>query len=131
MARTRLPAAIRPQSAGNGLLARAGVGSMLELMLLNRILRTGLPEPEKQFRFCATRRWHADFAYPSAMLLIEVDGGSWNGGRHTRGAGFENDCEKLSHAAMLGWRVIRVTGKQIESGEAVRWIAQALGMGTR
>jgi len=127
MGRTRLPA--RPKrepSAGAGLLAHAGVGSMLELSLLNRILLTGLPAPAKQFKFCPTRKWHADFAYPSAMLLIEVDGGGYVAGRHTRGKGFEDDCERTSTAAALGYRVVRVTRNLIEDGRAVALIAQAL-----
>lgn len=100
--------------------------SELELILTNRIERAGLPLPERQFRFCPTRRWRADFAYPSAMLLIEVDGGAYVGGRHTRGAGFEADCEKASTAAALGFRVVRVTGRMIKDGRAVLLIRQAL-----
>ncbi len=63
---------------------------------------------------------------PGAYLLIEVDGGAYTQGRHTRGKGFEEDCVKLSTAAALGYRVVRVTGTHIRSGEAVHLIAQAL-----
>jgi very-short-patch-repair endonuclease len=106
----------------------AGVASELEALLLNRLERAGLPVPVGQFRFCPTRRWRADFAYPASMLLIEADGGTWSGGRHVRGSGFEADCEKTSAAAALGYRVIRVTRKMIQSGLAVELIAQALGI---
>ena len=105
-----------------------GIGSDAELALLVRIEAAELPKPVHQFKFCPTRRWHADMAYPAAMLLIEVDGGAYVAGRHTRGAGFEADCIKQSTAAALGYRVIRVTPRQIKSGEAVRLIAQALGV---
>ena len=143
MGRSRLPSHVRhlipaaerqapkPKREPNPLLVAAGVGSDLELALLNRILRTGLPAPEKQFRFCPTRRWHADFAYPAHRLLIEVDGGGYVAGRHTRGKGFEDDCERTSTAAALGYRVIRVTRNLINDGRAVSLIAQALGMRTR
>ena len=100
--------------------------SELESILMNRIGIAGLPFPERQFRFCSTRRWRADFAYPSARLLIEVDGGAYIGGRHTRGRGFEADCEKTSTAAALGFRVIRLTGRMVKSGVAVELIRQAL-----
>lgn len=142
--RRRLPAQIRrliptadgraprkpkaDRSANNGVLARAGVGSELELILLNRMHQAGLPEPEKQFRFCPTRRWAADFAFQDARLLVECDGGNFTEGRHTRGKGFEDDCEKLSTAAAMGWRVIRVTRNHIKSGLAVTLIARALGL---
>lgn len=107
---------------------RAGAESELEMILANRAERAGLPPMLAQFRFCPTRRWRADFAYPEAMLLIEVDGGTWSGGRHVRSKGFENDCEKTSTAAALGYRVIRLTRGMIESGQAVTLIRQALNI---
>jgi hypothetical protein len=48
-----------------------------------------------------------------------VEGGAWSGGRHTRGAGFEKDLEKYAEALILGWRVLRVTPKQIADGSAL------------
>jgi len=60
-----------------------------------------------EFGFCKWRKWRADFAFPEHRLLIEVDGGVWTQGRHTRGAGYIADCEKFNAAAMLGWRVLR------------------------
>lgn len=122
----RKPKKVSPSNSG--VLARAGVGSDLELILLNRIQLAGLPAPEKQFKFCPTRQWAADFAFQNARLLVECDGGAYVQGRHTRGKGFEDDCEKLSTAAAMGWRVIRVTRKHIESGLAVTLIARALGL---
>lgn len=61
-------------------------------------------------------------------LLIEIDGGGYVAGRHTRGAGFEADAEKQSAAAILGYRVIRLTPKQVEDGRGLNWIRQALGL---
>lgn len=114
--------------AQRGVLARAGVESELELLLLNRLMLARLPEPERQFKFCPTRGWRSDFAYPAARLLIECDGGAYVQGRHTRGKGFEEDCVKLSTAAALGYRVIRVTRTHIQSGQAVELIRLALGV---
>ncbi len=102
------------------------MGSEPEWILLGRLERAGLPTPFAQFRFCPTRRWRSDFAYPEANLLIEVEGGVWTRGRHVRGKGFTADCEKYSTAAALGYRVIRVTPDMIESGQAVALISQAL-----
>ena len=55
--------------------------------------------PEKKFRF--------DYAVRYKMLGIEIDGGIWTGGRHTRGAGFQRDLLKFNIAASRGWRVFR------------------------
>ena len=103
-----------------------GYGSELEAILANRIALAGLPAPVKQFRFCPTRRWRADFAYPQAMLLIEAQGGIWSGGRHTRGSGVAAEAEKFSTAAALGYRVLPLTREMIEDGRAVTLIKQAL-----
>jgi hypothetical protein len=46
----------------------------------------------------------------------------WSGGRHTRGKGFIEDCNKYNEAVMLGWRVIRVTTEMVKSGEAMAYI---------
>jgi hypothetical protein len=65
---------------------------------------------------------------PAARLLIEIDGGAFIGGRHSRGTGVEADCEKTSAAAILGYRVIRATPRQVEDGRCLEWIRQALGV---
>jgi hypothetical protein len=63
----------------------------------------GLPEPECEYRFARPRQWRFDFAWPALLLAVEVEGGSWNGGRHTSGAGFAADCEKYNEATLRGW----------------------------
>ncbi len=87
------------------------------------------------------RKWRADFAlwdFPIAKvkgieadILVEIDGGGYVAGRHSRGAGMEKDAEKQSAAAILGYRVIRVTPKQVEDGRALAWIKAALGIDER
>lgn len=69
------------------------------------------PELEKEFQFCSDRQWRADYAIESATgkWLIELDGGVWTGGRHSRGGkGYIEDCMKLNNAALLGYRIIRI-----------------------
>lgn len=101
--------------------------SQLEELLAYQIRLAKLPEPVRELRFAKPRRWRADFAWPSAMVACEVDGGTWINGRHSRGSGVEADCEKASAAAILGWRVLRVTGAHVKDGRALQWIEQALG----
>lgn len=100
--------------------------SALEEKLLFQIRATRLPEPVREMRVVELRRWRADFAWPDKMLMVEVEGGHWQNGRHTRGAGFDADCEKYAEAVLAGWRVIRCTGTHIKSGEALEWIRMAL-----
>ncbi len=87
--------------------------------LLNQIYVHKLPEAITEYRFYKPRRWRFDLCYPELKLAIEVEGGTWSGGRHTRGQGFEDDCEKYSIAAIEGWSIIRVTGRMIRDGVAI------------
>jgi very-short-patch-repair endonuclease len=111
---------------GKSALREAGVQSELELLLLNRLDEAGLPRPETQQRIIPGRRFAFDAVYRTERLAIEVQGGIWTAGAHSRGSGVSRDAEKLSLAAAHGWRVIAVTRQQIEDGRAVRWIAAAL-----
>lgn len=97
-----------------------------ELALAQELRYLKLPIPEQEYRFHTERRWRFDFAWPTVLLAVEVEGGSWVNGAHTRGKHFEADCEKYNEALCLGWRVLRVTPAQITSGEAIRWIEQCL-----
>ena len=63
------------------------------------------PALTPEFKFHPSRRWRFDFACERAKIAVELDGGVWGGGRHTRGAGFIGDCEKGNAACALGWRV--------------------------
>lgn len=74
-----------------------------------------LPLPECEWKFEAKRRWRFDYAWPEKMVALEVEGGVWTGGRHTRGAGFVKDMEKYNRAAVLGWRLLRVTPDKLVS----------------
>ena len=100
--------------------------SALELALIAQIRAAGLPDPILEHRFHPVRRWRFDFAWIAQRLVLEVEGGTWNGGRHTRGVGFEADCEKYNTATLMGWRVLRVTGAHIRRGDALLWLEQAL-----
>jgi hypothetical protein len=66
------------------------------------------PKLEREHKFHPTRKWRFDFAHVPSSTAIELEGGAWSGGRHTRPAGFIADCEKYNAAVMLGWRIYRI-----------------------
>jgi very-short-patch-repair endonuclease len=74
--------------------------------------------PMREYRFHDVRRWRFDFAFPDHKFAVEIEGGHWSGGRHTRGAGFEFDAEKYESAMLLGWTVYRCTTARAKSGQA-------------
>jgi very-short-patch-repair endonuclease len=88
----------------------------------------------RQFYFAAgwplkpgqkARKWAADFALADG-LLVEVDGGVFVNGGHNRGKAYTDDRERDAEALCHGWRVLRVTTDQVESGAALAWIERAL-----
>jgi very-short-patch-repair endonuclease len=83
-----------------------------------------ISEPVLEHRFHPERKWRFDFAWPHLMVAVEIDGGTWTGGRHTRGTGYEADCEKINEATALGWKVFRFTSSQVQRGEAALFIAE-------
>jgi hypothetical protein len=108
--------------------------SNAEILLAEQLRQAGIPF-KQEYRFAPPRRWRADFFIDWSLLdplwspvLIEIDGGGYVAGRHSRGAGMAADCEKQSAAAILGYRVIRATPRQVENGTALSWIRQALGI---
>jgi very-short-patch-repair endonuclease len=80
----------------------------------------------REYRFDKARRWKFDFAIPSKMIGIEVEGGSWTNGRHNRGSGMAADCIKYNTAVLRGWRVLRFTTDQVITGLAIDTILQAM-----
>lgn len=100
--------------------------SRLEDLFAVQIRGARLPTPERELVFANDRGWRLDFAWPHSGLAVEVEGGIHTRGRHTRGAGFEADCEKYNEAALSGWRVLRVTGEMVRDGRALKTIERAL-----
>ena len=78
------------------------------------MLAPTLPAPEREYRFAPPRLWRFDFAWPTQFVAVELEGGKWTKGRHTRPKGFQADCEKYNAAAIAGWRVLRYTGDDLK-----------------
>lgn len=95
--------------------------------MMNQILGSDLPEPEQELAFAIDtgRKWRFDIAWPEHLLAVEVDGGTWNGGRHVQGKGFENDCIKRNAATLRGWSVFNVTTDMVRDGRAIATIKEA------
>ena len=110
-----------------------------------QVAAAGLPVPVAEHPFAAElgRRWRFDLAWPDRRLAVEIEGGLFGrggkgsnapcpacgqvpAGAHRSVDGVLRDMEKYNHAALLGWRVLRVLPGQVESGEALALIERAL-----
>jgi hypothetical protein len=113
--------------------------------------REGIPLPVTELRFHPDRRWRFDFAWIGQLpvtlnisynggpamtrhtpgtpnVALEVEGGAWSRGRHTRGKGFIADMVKYNEAAVRGWKVLRVTPSQLCTLETIALIKRALSL---
>lgn len=97
--------------------------SGIDLALQCRV--AGLPEPVAEYRFAPPRRWRFDFAWPGQAIALEVDGGGFINGRHSRGLGIEKDCEKFNEAVLIGYTVLRVTPRLVANGTAINLLVRA------
>ena len=82
---------------------------------------------EREFKFCESRKWKADFHILESKLLVEVEGGIWSGGRHTRGSGYIKDLEKYNEVSKLGYTLLRFSTEQVVSGKAIKEIQEFIG----
>lgn len=97
--------------------------------MLSFQLRALKIEHQREAKLVPGRRFRTDIFIPPA-LACECDGATWTGGRHTRGQGVEDDCEKQNLLVGLGYRPMRFTKQQIKLGHAVAWIQKALQVET-
>jgi len=86
----------------------------------------GLPRPELEYKFHPTRKWRFDYAWPDKKIAVEIEGGVWTRGRHTRGSGFVEDMEKYNMAGKLGWRIFRFVPSELRNGIAQEFMKGVL-----
>lgn len=96
--------------------------------LAEQLQLVGINDFTREYRFHPKRLWRLDLAWTELMLGVECEGMGPRGqpGRHQLTQHVHANTEKHSALAVLGWRLIRVTGKQIKSGHALMWIEAAL-----
>jgi very-short-patch-repair endonuclease len=99
--------------------------SELELHVAHHLRVLGI-EFTRETLVCPGRKWRFDFTFPPHKLALEVDGGSYVAGRHTRGAGFAGDIAKMNCASFEGWTVLRADTTMVKSGDAVELVVRML-----
>jgi very-short-patch-repair endonuclease len=95
-------------------------------VVITYFVSSGLPKPELEFKFHPVRKFRFDFAWPKYRVALEVQGGIWIAGGHSRGAGVVKDMEKENHACQLGWRVLKVQPKELCMLETVDMIKRTI-----
>jgi very-short-patch-repair endonuclease len=81
-----------------------------------------------EFQFHPFRKYQLDFVWEKEKVCLEVDGGGFIHGAHSRGSGQWKDMLKRNEATLMGWKVFVVTPKMLtlEDGRAALLLEQAL-----
>jgi very-short-patch-repair endonuclease len=125
--RVRVVRKAPPSPTAKQLMARAKAAMRDRAFRDNlRAIGLGIFHMEAEHLFHPTRKWRFDYAWPSAKLALEVDGGVWSGGKHGRGSGIVKDHEKQCEAAVLGWRILRVQPKALLDPETAHLVYRCL-----
>jgi len=101
--------------------------SHLEEKFLLVVKALDLPSPEQEHRFHPTRRWRLDFAWPELKVGVEINGGIWVNGGHSRGSGVTKDIEKSNEAKRLGWTIYTFTDKHLKDLDYINTYLSFLG----
>ena len=73
------------------------------------------PALKPEIPFDDERGWRIDRADDVAKVGVELEGGIWNQGRHTRPEGYEEDCRKYNAATARGWLIFRITAGMLHN----------------
>ena len=79
-----------------------------------------------EHKFHPIRKWRFDFAIVDLKIAIEVEGGVWTKGRHTRGSGFINDTIKYNTATSMGWSILRFAATELYTKKTIDFIKNTI-----
>lgn len=79
-----------------------------------------------EHKFHKVRKWRLDYFIPELKIGIELHGGVYTNGRHTRGTGFTEDREKMNEAMIAGIMILEFTSEQVKNGKAMVMIKSAI-----
>jgi very-short-patch-repair endonuclease len=80
----------------------------------------------KEHKFYEGRKWRFDYAIPEFKIAIEIEGGVWTMGRHTRPQGFLKDMEKYNTATCMGWKLLRFTPDELLNTKTLNLIRETI-----
>jgi len=93
--------------------------SHLEAAFLTIIKSYNIPPPTQQHQFHPQRKWRFDFAWPTKLVAVEIQGvdpkqSSLHGPAHNSIFSMQRDYEKHNAAILLHWRILYFLGNDLE-----------------
>jgi very-short-patch-repair endonuclease len=101
--------------------------SDLEILFLEFLADAFLPYPRVNFQLAVPgATYEVDCAWPDRRLIVELDGHA----THATRSGYEGDRERDRRLHAAGWRVVRITWRQLtrDPGSVRRDLATLLGV---
>ena len=82
-----------------------------------------LPEPKRQYKFHANRKFLADFCWSEYRLIVEINGGTWmRKSGHNTAVGIHRDYEKSNCAQLMGHTYLQFTRKELDDLTAIETV---------
>jgi hypothetical protein len=104
--------------------------SSLELVFDRQLRDSGITELYIiEHKFHPTRRWRLDYYFPRIQLGLEIQGGTWTNGGHSRGSGVTSDLEKKEALLLAGIRLYELDGGKtgrVMSGHGINILKQLI-----
>lgn len=100
--------------------------SPLEDTFAFQLNAAGLTGYVREYAAIPGRKFRWDFAFVSEKVLIEIQGGTYNGGAHGRGTGIHRDCEKARLASQHGWYTMPFDTKDVKNLDVAKEVHKVL-----
>lgn len=102
--------------------ANAIARSLRDAGYFQRLCRAAkMPEPVLEYQCIPDRKFRADLCWPAHRLCLEIEGGTWIGGRF--------NYAKATLHAVHGWRILYTTPADLLKGETLALVRDALNWG--
>lgn len=125
--RLRTMGAFHGKTAGEWAFAhsREGVDSPMETRIRLRLVASGFPCPQVNFRLThpsTNELWFFDLAYPELRMAFEYQGEEF----HLTRSGLRRDSRKISAVQGLDWRIITITWGDYADAHAWRRLVDTI-----
>jgi len=97
-------------------------------LFLAWLANSGFPAAQWELKFDTEndRDWRFDWAWPEAKVALEIQGGTFVNGRHSRGPALRKEYEKLNAAIVQGWVVIHTLAGEVMTNATARTLRRLL-----
>ncbi len=101
--------------------------SNLEAMFWLQLRAAGIQEGwTQQVKAVPGRQFKFDFCHAERRILVEVQGGNYQHGAHSRPMGLKRDYTKANLAQRHGWKIYQFDGDMVNDGEALDWVIEEM-----